>query len=219
MSPTTRLAIMSLLKLNPKHPKADKAAVARLAQLNCGGKVCRRCGGSGTYSFNQIDGSRCYGCNGLGVTDIKFDADTLRQLQAKADEGILAVYLTVLKARGQYVTAEKDLMARWKACRFESFYDWREAAKQQAGQWHRDVADINKRASAAYNSLPKLPSTDRFREMSLREQATWAAGFLRAFEAATQELEAVQQALTDYVETCRNAMPDDIQRKLAKEAR
>ena len=27
-------------------------------------KVCSRCGGSGQYSFNQIDGSRCYGCNG-----------------------------------------------------------------------------------------------------------------------------------------------------------
>jgi len=27
-------------------------------------KVCSRCGGSGQYSFNQIDGSRCYGCGG-----------------------------------------------------------------------------------------------------------------------------------------------------------
>lgn len=27
-------------------------------------KTCSRCGGSGQYSYNQIDGSRCYGCNG-----------------------------------------------------------------------------------------------------------------------------------------------------------
>lgn len=31
-------------------------------------KPCSRCGGSGHYSFNLIDGSRCYGCNGRGVT-------------------------------------------------------------------------------------------------------------------------------------------------------
>jgi hypothetical protein len=27
---------------------------------------CRRCGGTGEYSFNAIDGSRCYGCGGGG---------------------------------------------------------------------------------------------------------------------------------------------------------
>jgi hypothetical protein len=27
-------------------------------------KVCSRCHGSGQYSYNQIDGSRCYGCHG-----------------------------------------------------------------------------------------------------------------------------------------------------------
>lgn len=28
--------------------------------------VCSRCGGSGEYSFNQIHGTRCYGCGGSG---------------------------------------------------------------------------------------------------------------------------------------------------------
>lgn len=28
--------------------------------------VCSRCGGTGEYSFNQMDGTRCYGCNGTG---------------------------------------------------------------------------------------------------------------------------------------------------------
>lgn len=27
---------------------------------------CTRCGGSGSYSWNQMDGSRCYGCMGSG---------------------------------------------------------------------------------------------------------------------------------------------------------
>ena len=29
---------------------------------------CPRCGGSGHYSYNQMDGTRCYGCNGKGIT-------------------------------------------------------------------------------------------------------------------------------------------------------
>ena len=29
-------------------------------------ETCSRCGGSGEYSFNLRDGSRCYGCNGIG---------------------------------------------------------------------------------------------------------------------------------------------------------
>ena len=30
-------------------------------------EVCGRCGGSGQFSYNQIDGSRCYGCDGKKV--------------------------------------------------------------------------------------------------------------------------------------------------------
>lgn len=29
-------------------------------------EVCGRCGGCGRYSYNQIDGDKCYGCNGTG---------------------------------------------------------------------------------------------------------------------------------------------------------
>lgn len=28
---------------------------------------CSRCGGSGKYSFNHMDGDRCYGCGGTGL--------------------------------------------------------------------------------------------------------------------------------------------------------
>jgi hypothetical protein len=30
-------------------------------------KTCGRCGGSGRYSFNMMDGDRCYGCSGSGI--------------------------------------------------------------------------------------------------------------------------------------------------------
>jgi hypothetical protein len=29
-------------------------------------EVCGRCGGTGNYSYNQIDGTRCFGCGGTG---------------------------------------------------------------------------------------------------------------------------------------------------------
>jgi hypothetical protein len=28
---------------------------------------CSRCGGGGSYSYNAVDGSRCYGCGGSGI--------------------------------------------------------------------------------------------------------------------------------------------------------
>jgi len=28
--------------------------------------TCTRCGGTGTYKYNTIDGDTCYGCNGTG---------------------------------------------------------------------------------------------------------------------------------------------------------
>jgi len=30
-------------------------------------ETCGRCGGSGRYSYNQMDGDRCYGCGGKGI--------------------------------------------------------------------------------------------------------------------------------------------------------
>lgn len=39
---------------------------------------CPRCGGSGRYSYNQIDGSRCYGCGGTGQRLTKRGAATKR---------------------------------------------------------------------------------------------------------------------------------------------
>lgn len=59
--------------------RADRAALknpSRLAnvakaRLHKDGKLayenCGRCGGSGRYSYNQIDGDRCFGCNGKGI--------------------------------------------------------------------------------------------------------------------------------------------------------
>ena len=42
--------------------------------------TCTRCGGSGSYSFNMLHGSRCYGCNGTGFTTV----DAAKHAKAQA---------------------------------------------------------------------------------------------------------------------------------------
>lgn len=44
---------------------------------------CTRCGGSGRYSFNLMDGDRCFGCAGRGITLTKRGAAAQRWLKEK----------------------------------------------------------------------------------------------------------------------------------------
>lgn len=37
-------------------------------------QTCGRCGGSGNYSYNQIDGTVCYGCRGKKVSIVRMTA-------------------------------------------------------------------------------------------------------------------------------------------------
>lgn len=41
--------------------------IARRSTLGFEIESCGRCGGCGRYSYNSIDGDRCYGCGGTGV--------------------------------------------------------------------------------------------------------------------------------------------------------
>ena len=49
---------------------------------------CPRCGGSGHYSYNQMDGTRCYGCNGTGVKimNVRWYTDAQRAAMDRAAE-------------------------------------------------------------------------------------------------------------------------------------
>lgn len=50
--------------------------------------VCQRCGGSGHYSYNQMDGTRCYGCRGTGYATIsvRWYTDNQRAAMDRAAE-------------------------------------------------------------------------------------------------------------------------------------
>lgn len=45
-------------------------------------QTCTRCGGSGNYSFNMMDGTRCYGCSGSGFQMIDLAAVAKKQAVA-----------------------------------------------------------------------------------------------------------------------------------------
>ena len=40
----------------------------RIAKITYETEACSRCGGGGRYSFNLLDGDKCYGCGGTGQT-------------------------------------------------------------------------------------------------------------------------------------------------------
>lgn len=51
---------------NPKPVTKLLYGVCAFANRMGLGATCGRCGGSGRYAYNPVDGTRCYGCNGVG---------------------------------------------------------------------------------------------------------------------------------------------------------
>jgi len=62
-------------------------------------ETCSRCLGSGRYSFNQIDGDRCYGCNGKGRTMMALTFERVTEAKARQDAGELESYFVANRAR------------------------------------------------------------------------------------------------------------------------
>lgn len=102
MSPTEFTAAMGC--------KSYKTATARLVALGYT-DVCGRCGGSGQYSYNQIDGSRCFGCGGAGKVLAKITATTVEAALARIANGELAGYFAENIARREIKAADKALWA------------------------------------------------------------------------------------------------------------
>jgi hypothetical protein len=62
--------------VSPRSPVLDPPAPAEITQETRLADVietrsCSRCGGCGEYSFNMMDGTRCFGCGGSGVQQTK----------------------------------------------------------------------------------------------------------------------------------------------------
>lgn len=75
-------------------------------------EVCGRCGGSGRYSFNQMDGDKCYGCMGRTRTYPTFTAKLVATVQAKVAAGGLDAYLAECRAKNAARLAIAPLAAQ-----------------------------------------------------------------------------------------------------------
>lgn len=94
-----------------------KSVPLRVARLKIGA-VCSRCCGSGEYSFNQIDGSRCYGCGGAGQIfpkAKKAQLEVLEEAKRAAADGRLAHYLEGIAAGKEAKSGVDRVMAAWGA--------------------------------------------------------------------------------------------------------
>jgi len=81
----------------------EKAAVSRMTALGYV-STCGRCGGSGRFSFNTMDGDRCFGCNGKGRKLCAITAAMVAEAKARQEAGELAGYF----ARVQAIAAAKQ---------------------------------------------------------------------------------------------------------------
>jgi hypothetical protein len=75
---------------------------------------CGRCGGTGRYSYNQMDGDRCYGCNGKKNVAVKLTRKVLDEARVKVDAGELVRIREVGAAR---IAAKKSIAGLIEAAR------------------------------------------------------------------------------------------------------
>lgn len=77
-------------------------------KINFDKKECGRCGGSGQFSYNTMDGSRCYGCGGSGKTltpagkkaYAAFDAAlTIPAKEVKVGDQVMVTFFTTIRRR------------------------------------------------------------------------------------------------------------------------
>lgn len=194
----TRLRILALLDVPADAPKADKVAKARLARMGIG-ETCTRCYGSGSYSFNTTDGSRCYGCGGIGVVGTALDSASLQALEDAKDSGQLSRFRLMWWAQGVERCAHTELMRLWRGTGIERQYSWFKSADQKPGEWHHDIAVINQRMCDAYQSLPAAPSSATLRAMTTEERLAWYENYAAAYEHAKQVIKDAEHELADYL--------------------
>lgn len=120
------------------------------------GVPCSRCGGSGNYSFNMIDGTRCFKCRGAGELAPKLTVKLLKSLQGDVESGKLDEYLAKARAKAQadkiVNSAMQAVMKAWTDSGVSQAYKWQLAAQGQ--QPHRQIADeVNKPMKEAFDRI------------------------------------------------------------------
>lgn len=208
------LALLRIPTANEK--KIDTYLQARLIGLGHG-QHCSRCGGSGSYSFNAVDGSRCYGCGGSGYVAQALTAELFTEVEADVREGRLDTYLTELQAKQetkrQAATAYKRVMAAWQAATDQFPYRWQDAAdgKQPAKDMSKE---FNRPMHDAYQKVSKL--SIELETLPLRRKHVKSAEESKALDA---KIEQTRTELLAATETALQVIEDALTRAPAILAR
>lgn len=167
-------------------------------------EICKRCGGSGHYSFNLMDGTVCYGCGGNRVTAETTEADVIRKAGARAKARARAAAKAEAKAaearaivetwqaeHAELMTALEPHRSRIDAEGYTDF-DWRPvnnfltSLADQAK--YRPLSD--KQIEAAWNALRKQAGWDAEKAAKAAKQNE-AGHFGNVGEKVTAEVEIV----------------------------
>lgn len=105
--------------------------------------TCTRCGGSGHYSYCQMHGTTCFGCNGTGRGMPKLSAKLVTAVREAVAAGKLQPYLDRITLRSRARKAIGLAMGAWKATSVGQAYNV---------QW-RDVRENNPRLDAANHAM------------------------------------------------------------------
>ena len=90
--------------------KRRDSVVSRMVALGYTA-YCSRCGGSGHYSYNQMHGTRCYGCDGRGETVKPLTRQLLDEMVRRQTAGELDEYFARNRANAEARRMIAPLMA------------------------------------------------------------------------------------------------------------
>jgi hypothetical protein len=174
--------------------RRDLAALLRTTEKNLNarivglkiGPVCSRCGGSGRYSFNQVDGDRCYGCRGAGncLPSEGAFAATCERAKVVAADGTLDTYIARIQARARCKNASKRVFAAWQAMDALNGYD---------KSWRTLDALPNKEEVVANNKVG-VDLCDTIQKLDQGEKTDWVE-FERVLSAGLTRLAEITASL------------------------
>jgi len=122
-----------------QHPKMRKITSEAQLRSRLAGmghtKVCSRCGGSGSHSFNLRDGTTCFGCGGSGKQAVAIDRELFDKVKAQVESGEFEAYVQERMEIGQAKrTAAKAKDLLWDVNSSSDWYAYH-YPKDEAGKY------------------------------------------------------------------------------------
>ena len=122
-------------------------------------EICSRCFGSGHYSFNMTDGTKCLKCNGFKtVIPSKITKTLEQQIVADIDAGKLEPYFERLQILKKVRLAKSSVMDAWINSGISRLVDWHkydDPENERLKEINTMIADEYKRIETLNNIYDK----------------------------------------------------------------